>query len=60
MSLTFRDNPCDDTEHSTLHWVEDLACEELEFVHDDEITSCVYESFYMDYEPEFDTFAFDE
>jgi len=49
----------DDTEHSTLHWVEDLACEELEFVHDDEITSCVYESFYVDYELEFATFAFD-
>ena len=49
----------DDTKHSTLHWVEDLACEELEFVHDDVITSCVYESFYMDYEPEFATFAFD-
>jgi len=40
--------------------VEGLACEELEFAHDDEITSCVYESFYMDYEPEFDIFAFDE
>jgi len=50
----------DDIEHSTLHWVEDLACEELEFVNDDEIASCVYESFCMEYEPEFDTFSFDE
>jgi len=49
----------DDIEHSTLHWVEDLACEELEFVNDDEIGSCVYESFCMEYEHEFDTFAFD-
>jgi len=50
----------DDIEHSTLHWVEDHACEELEFVNDDKIGSCVYESFCMECEPEFDTFAFDE
>ena len=40
--------------------MEDLACEELEFVNDDEIALCVYESFFMEYEPEFDTFSFDE
>ena len=50
----------DDIEHSTLHLVKDLACEELEFVNDDEIASCVYKSFCMEYEPKFDTFAFDE
>jgi len=50
----------DDIEHSTLYLVEDLACEELEFVNDDEIASCVYESFCMKYEPEFDTFSFDQ
>jgi len=32
----------DDIKHSILHWVEDLPCEELEFVNDDEIASCVY------------------
>jgi len=31
----------DDMEYSTLHWVEDLACEELKFVHNYEIASCV-------------------
>ena len=48
----------DDIEHSTLHWVEDFSCGGLEFDDDDELVSC--ESFYMEYEPQFDTFAFDE
>jgi len=46
-------------EHSTLHWVEDFSYGELEFNHD-ELESCLYESFCMEYEPEFDTLAFDE
>jgi len=40
--------------------VEDIACRELEFVNDDEIASCVYESFCIEYEPEFNAFSFDE
>ena len=32
----------------------------IEFDDDDELVSYVYESFCMEYEPEFDTFAFDE
>ena len=39
--------------------MEDFSCGELEF-DDDEVASCVYESFCTEYEPEFDTFAFDE
>jgi len=50
----------DDIALSTLRWVEDLSCGELELVNDDELASCVYESFCMECEPEFDTFAFDE
>ena len=48
------------TSNTPLHWVENLTCEELEFVNDDEIASCVYESFCMQYEPEFETFSFNE
>jgi len=49
----------DDVEHSTLHWVEDFSCGELEF-DDDELAPCVYESFCMEYDLEFNKFAFDE
>ena len=32
----------------------------VEFGHKEELMSCVYESFYMEYEPEFDTFVYKE
>jgi len=38
--------------------VSDFSLGEVEFDHEDVLNSCVYESFCVEYEPGFDTFAF--
>ena len=50
----------DDIEHSILNWVGDFSLEEVEFDHNEELMSCVCESFCIGYEPEYDMFAFDD
>ena len=50
----------DDIEHSTLNQTCDFSLEDVEFDHDKKSMTCVYESFYMAYDPEFGTFAFDD
>jgi len=50
----------DDVEHSTFNWVGDSSLEEVGFDHEEEYIWCVYESFYVKCELEYDTFVFDD
>jgi len=50
----------DDVEHHTLNSEGDFLLGEVEFEHEEELMSCMYESFCVEYELEFDTFAFEE
>ena len=50
----------DDAEHSTLNWIGNFSLKNMEFDHEKELMPCVYEPFYMEYGPEYNTFAFDD
>jgi len=47
-------------EHPTLNWVGDFLLGGVEFDHEEELISCVYESFYIEHRKQFDTFTFEE
>jgi len=44
----------------SLNWVGDFSLGGVEFDSEEELMSCVYESFCVEYEPEFNTFIFEE
>ena len=47
-------------QHSTFNLICDFCLEEVEFNHEEELISYVYESFPMEYKPQYDTLAFDD
>ena len=49
----------DDIDHQSLNWVSGLVLGEIGVDCEEELMSCVYESFCMEYEPEYDAFAFE-
>ena len=60
MFLIYKNKGFDDVEQYVLNWVDDFSLEGVDFDHEKESMSCVYESFCMEYEPEYDTFVFDD
>ena len=50
----------DDVDHHTFNYVDDFSLREVELDYGEELMPCVHESFCMVYEPECDTFAFEE
>jgi len=50
----------DDVEHQSLNWVGDFAFGKVEVDYEEELMLCVFESFCMEYEPEYDALAFED